>query len=233
MNGIDKDDQGKQRLRERRYRSRNLSIALSNFQNSKPDLASAKYFLFCTDIALSTKLEVLDISIEKGLISEGSLGRKHWRPKPQDFGLYDDKEPSPYPEKWRRFYGVNRQKIEIGIPILYSLWIIFSFWKFGFEIGVVAFFTSPIIFGLIYFIYLLIVILINPTYSKKIASYTKYKESLERFEFLEKASYIKSLEKSVLTYQRASGPEFEQLVARAMRASGWVVTTMGGQTTAV
>lgn len=228
MNAIDKEEQRKQRLRERRERNRNLAIAISNFQNSKPDLADAKYFLFRADIALSTKLMVLDIAIEKGLVSERALARKHWQPTPKDFGLYDDQKPSPYPAKWRDFYDINHEKIVAGISILYILCLIFFFWKFGLVSGLVLFVLSPIILALIYLLINSIFCLIHPTYSKQIAAYSKYQESRERFEFLEKASYIKSLEKSVLTYQRASGPEFEQLVARAMRASGWDVTIMGG-----
>jgi len=60
------------------------------------------------------------------------------------------------------------------------------------------------------------------------APYRRYREAIERYHIISKAQAVKALEADVRMYENASGREFERLVARAMRRSGWSVEEIGG-----
>ncbi len=228
-NVMQSDEKRKAYVNERRWRSRNLGIAFADFKSGAGDINRLWFFLRMPDLALSNKLEAIDIALERGIISDIDLNNKQDEPKPEFFGAKSAKRPALFDKTKIKPLDYYQEKI---VLLLLFIWItLFHYTFFKFEISFLSVFSSfllgsmsgalagGVLAGLIGAI---------EECLPGAAAYRRYTKAVERYQIIAKAQAVKALEADVRIYENASGREFERLVARAMRRSGWAVEEMGG-----
>lgn len=226
---MDSEEKRKVYVKERRWRSTNLGIAFANFKSGSGDINTLWFFLRMPDLALSNKLEAIDIAVERGIISNKDLSNKIHEPIPEFFGAKSTEKPRLFDLSKMHFFENNREKI-----VLWAMcgWVIlFHYAFFRFEISFLNVFASLLLgsmSGILAGTGLAVLVGAIEGFLPGAAPYRRYREATERYHIISKAQAVKALEADVRMYENASGREFERLVARAMRRSGWSVEEIGG-----
>ena len=218
------------RDRDLYYRSLALSRQIESFRDGHGKLQSLDAIISRKDIAISAKLEAIDIALSKGIVTEEQLSDLPPRPQPKNFGASMNADPnrtSKFDNKTLNF------AVLVGwvISTLFSIWYLYDKPE---DLGL-ALSVGLLFGGLPFFAFCLAAAVItgiggylaNRLVPSRIAK-RRFAEALQSYSTLALVREIKAYEKDVALYKKASGPEFERLVARAYSKSGYDVIEVGG-----
>lgn len=218
------------RNRDLFYRSLALTRQIEAFRDGRGKLQSLDAIISRKDIAISAKLEAIDIALSRGIVAKKHLTDLPPRPQPQDFGVPINAEPN---RKCKFEDKILKFAVLAGwvTSTLFSIWYLYDG---AADIGLAL--SAGLLFGgLPFFVFCFAAAVITRTGSyltdrlmpSRIAK-RRFAEALQSHSTLSLVREIKAYENDVALYKKASGREFERLVARAYSKSGYDVIEVGG-----
>lgn len=218
------------RDRDLYYRSLALTRQIEAFRDGHGKLQSLDAIISRKDVEISAKLEAIDIALSRGLLTEEQLTDVPPRPQPQNFGVSINANPDlncKFDDKILNF------AVLVGwlTSTLFSIWYLYNEpADLGFALGI------GLIFGGLPFIVLFLAASVIAGTGRHLAdrlvpsriAKRRFAEALQSHSTLSLVREIKTYENDVALYKKASGREFERLVARAYSKSGYDVIEVGG-----
>lgn len=215
------------RKRQRQLDLNRLSILMIRFEAGQGGLDCLDEFLKA-NLILPDKLAAIDVAIRRKLIDHTDLSTKCPAPSPVDFGILSETKPTIIPKRIRAILdNPTLGLVALGasyLTMFVLLWRAGSGW---FLSGFLALLAGPaaLMVGLVGS---LILIAICDNFLPNAAAYRRYRRAKKRHEVIRVASTIFAAQNDIHSFYRASGPEFERLVARAFRRWGFHVRELGG-----
>lgn len=222
------------RDRDKYYRSLALTRQIEAFRNGHGELEALDAIISRNDVAISAKLEAIDIALSRGIVTAEELASSPRKPEPLDFGVTLD-EGTP-----RRFKFLDHSPGQFPEHALLVAWLfsaILMIWYLydrtnsfflSLTTGFLLSFAPIMIFGFGIAIVVRSLSYLGDKFIPSRIAKRRFDAALKSHSTLVLAREIKSFEGDVALYKTASGREFERLVARAYSKSGYDVVEVGG-----
>lgn len=219
--------------RDNQYRSLALTRQIEALRDGHVSLYELNVIISRKDVAISAKLEAIDIALSRGILTLTELENLPPRPQPEDFGVSTSAEAD----------GNSHTDDRVMHFIILAAWAastsITIWYLYDGQVTLGAFLAvlfAGLFLGLFPLVFLSLVTaaivgvggyLANRLVPSRIAK-RRFEKALQKHSTLSLASEIKSHENDVTLYTKASGREFERLVARAYSKAGYEVVEVGG-----
>ncbi len=218
------------RNRDKYDRSLALTRQINAFRDGHGKLDALDAIISRRDVAISAKLEAVDIALARGILTSAELANIPPKPQPGEFGVSINVEA----DRGHRSTDEITQFAAVAgwvTSTLLSIWYLYDETAdLGLSLSVGLLFggTPFFILGLVTAgIFSLGHHLADRLLPSRIAK-RRFDEALKSHSTLSLAGKIKAYESDVTLYQKASGREFERLVARAYSKAGYNVIEVGG-----
>jgi hypothetical protein len=203
---------------------------LAEFRFGAGGIADLGRFINNENLVLSNRLDAIEIAMERGIINIEELTSRSPEPLPSEFGLESEERPSVFPCSLRNWVDQRRETIIAALMLcgmasvvlfIYvesqSIMLAFFGALFGGLIG--GFLLTSVVCGAIALI---------ERAAPGIGRWRQFQAAKQRWRVISAARIVWSLGSDVRAFERASGPEFERLTARAFRRLGYFVEEVGG-----
>lgn len=226
-----KSDAGRWAAQQRRQANQRLYHQIVQFRSGQGSMKEFRDVVRNDNISFALRLEVIESALQGGMIDSGDLTGVITPPDFTEYGLTTDRAPTILPACLQ---GEDSSKItsNLGIGLVLSACIIGSaiwLWQTFHTLWAVIGTPFAAFMALIFSMPALVITISAINFVIPGASrYRKFKAARLKYEAASASRLIWYRQEEVKSYKTNDGQEFERLVARAFRRSGFRVEENGG-----